>query len=200
MRKIPQLRHDLKKIPLAVNLGYNFRPGHEPFNGGNPDWAAGKEQVFTKDQWDRKFDGLRKAWNVKAKLNAGKRVKTLKDKQKAKNEEWLTVAKEAREIQNRAREYAWSSMEELAEIIKDPNTPKAVKVSAIALMHERAYGKPNQVNVNANVSNTGKPNELGTDELDTRIATTLKRVEQLTERASQEAASPPQSSDVRKLH
>jgi hypothetical protein len=195
----PATRLNVMKVPLAIRLTNGFKPGNK-LGPGNPNWKKGEPQMFTEAAWMLKNDGLRKAWRVKALLRAGKKVKTVKQKQKAKNEKWLTVAKEAREIQNRAREYAYMSIEELAVIIKDPATPKAVKVSAIALMHERAYGKPSQVNVNANVHNSGKPNELGKDELDARIATTLERVENLTKRAREEAPSQEQPADVRKLH
>lgn len=106
------------------------------------------------------------------------------------------IVAEARQIQNIARQNAVESMEILADIARDEGQNAASRIAAIALTLERAYGKATQTSISANIDANGKPTEVTSKELDTRIAETLKRVESLTGGEAQAEASESGSPDV----
>jgi len=111
----------------------------------------------------------------------------------------ITVAREAREIQDLARTHADQAMKRMAEIINDPNSPDNIAVAAAEVIFNRAYGKPNQTNTNLNVDANGKPTEVSGSELDKRIAEALRRVEAIAGRAPKAVAGKKQPADIRKL-
>lgn len=193
------------KLKVANRLGPalpTFMPGNEYHKlRKNPQlFTTERNAAFTPEQQEKRSASLLKAWNVKAKINAGRQVMTVEKKQRKRNKHWKTIAKEAREIQQRAREHAWMGIEELASLIRDAKTPAAVKVTAIALMHDRAYGKPSQTNINAEVGPNAKPEELTAEQLDRRIEEAVQRVEELTRNQEKAAPCEDQPADVRKLH
>lgn len=121
----------------------------------------------------------------------------------------LTIAKEAREIQDMARERATAVIKRLTDIaLKSP--VESVAVAAGNVLLERAYGKANQTNTNVTVDANGKASEVTGKELDGRIKAALKRVEEVTEgfpgakaapRGARKApASPARPADLRKLN
>lgn len=111
----------------------------------------------------------------------------------------ITVAREAREIQDLARTHADQAMKRMAEIINDPHSPDNIAVAAAEVIFNRAYGKPNQTNTNLNVDANGKPTEVSGSELDKRIAEALKRVEAIAGRAAEAPKGKKQPADLRKL-
>ena len=148
----------------------------------------------------RRMMGLYKAWGVKDRINRGERVMRAPHKAAIKRAKRVrlreNIAAEARHIQNIARQNAVESMEILADIARDEGQNAASRIAAIALTLERAYGKATQTNVTANIDANGKPTEVTSKELDTRIAETLKRVESLTGGEAQAEASESGPADV----
>ena len=103
---------------------------------------------------------------------------------------------EAREIQNIARTYAVSAMEKLADIVENSQQDSSV-IAAAQVIFERAYGKATQTSINANIDANGKPTEVTSKELDSRIAETLKRVESLTGGTPQAEKGEERPADLR---
>jgi hypothetical protein len=112
----------------------------------------------------------------------------------------LTVAKEAREIQDMARQSAAQAMEVARQIMVDPLERASDRMAAASFITERAYGKATQTNVNAQVDTNGTKKEIGPEELDRRIEKALRGVEELTGRASKPKAGPQRSVNVRKRY
>lgn len=108
-----------------------------------------------------------------------------------------TVAKEARDIQDMARRHATAAMERMAHIVNNPASPENAQIAAAAVILDRAYGRPNQTNTNLNIDANGKPTEVGSTELDRRIAEALRAVEALTGRARKAPKGKEQPADVR---
>lgn len=111
----------------------------------------------------------------------------------------VTIAREAREIQDLARTHADQAMKRMAEIINDPSSPDNIAVAAAEVIFNRAYGKPNQTNTNLNVDANGKPTEVSGSELTKRIKEALERVESITGRAGKAAEGKKQPAHLRKL-
>jgi hypothetical protein len=109
------------------------------------------------------------------------------------------IALEAHEIQRIARESATLAMQTLREISANKRAPESSRIAASAVILDRAYGKASQTSITANVTD-GKTHNLTGDELNKRIDSTLKRVENLTSRAPKAAASKKRPADLRKYH
>jgi hypothetical protein len=109
-----------------------------------------------------------------------------------------TVAKEAREIQELARRHAQAAMKRMAEIAETSHN-EAAAIAAAGLLLDRAYGKANQTNINANLDANGKSTDISQKELDTRIETALKRIDALTGGTAKTPARQEPSADLRKL-
>ncbi len=109
-----------------------------------------------------------------------------------------TIAKEAREIQDLARKNADAAMRRVAEIAKT-STNEAAALAAAALLFDRAYGKANQTNINANLDANGKATDVSQKELDTRIEKALDRIDSLTRGAPKAPAREEPLIDLRKL-
>lgn len=171
------------------------------FKAGN---TYAKAENLTPEANARRFAGLRKTWKKHIdRYQKGKKVTPMKSKEaKARSPRVrlrTTIVKEAREIQDLARTHAAQAMRRMAEIINDPMTPGNIAVAAAEAILNRAYGKPNQTNTNLNVDANGKNSEVSGTELDQRIATALKRVEDLTGREAKAPAGKKQPADLRKL-
>lgn len=107
------------------------------------------------------------------------------------------VAREAREIQTLARHFATAGIEIAAQIMSDSTEPASARLQAIALIQDRAFGKPVQPNTNMNVDANGKPREVSSSELDRRINETLETVERITGRAGKAGKGEEQLADLR---
>lgn len=171
-----------------------FKPGNK---------AAAADNL-TEHESQRRLEGLVRAWETKRRMSNGEKVVTTDEKKKREHRKRVrlreTVALEARELQEIARKNAQAGMERLNKIIEDPASKDSDAIQAIALTFDRAYGKANQVNVNATIDANGKPNEVSQSELDQRIAAALKRIEAITGRTAEAAPKPEQPADIRKLN
>jgi len=110
-----------------------------------------------------------------------------------------TAAREAREIQALGRRHAEEVMRRLCDIAQNSMNETAAIAAAQAVL-DRTYGKANQTHINANIDANGKTTDISAKELDERINTALKRVEELTARKAKPAEGKEQLVDLRKLH
>jgi hypothetical protein len=146
--------------------------------------------------------GLRKAWTMNSRKHAGEKIVSGYSQRKKR---WLTEAKRHGEIQKRAQEYAWVlGIEKLAELITDLSTPPAVKLNAITVLLDRAFGKPAQVNAHVELRPTDNA-ELTADELDKRIEHTIREIERVKKQTQGAEAKPAEEgkkllADLRKLN
>lgn len=167
-----------------------------PFPKGN---RLAATENLTPEQHQRKMRGLFKAWAVRERQDRGERVMTAETKQKIQRAKRTRLREnlqsEVREIQSLARSYAVQAMEKLADIVENSAQDSSV-IAAAQVIFERAYGKATQTSINANIDANGKPTEVTSKELDTRIAETLKRVESLTGRAAEAETSEVRPPDV----
>lgn len=156
----------------------------------------------------RRMAGLFKTWANKYKLNKGITPMTKKAKIQRghdtergfRNKVRLTVAKEAREVQEMARRSAAQAMEIARAIMADPLERASDRLAAVNFITERAYGKATQTNVNAQVDTNGDKKAVSAKELDQRIEKAIRGVEELTGRAGKPNPSPDRSTHVRKRH
>jgi hypothetical protein len=108
-------------------------------------------------------------------------------------------ALEAHELQQMARENATTAMETLIEISANKRAPEATRIAAANGVLDRAYGKASQTSITANVTN-GKTNEIDSSELDKRIGSALKRVEELTNRKAEARKSQKRPNNLREYN
>lgn len=172
-------------------------PGTIPFEKGNKYAAASN---MTPDAHHRRMQALYRGWATMARRHRGERVMSASHKENIRKAKRTRLREnlqaEARDIQNLARTYAVAAMEKLHEISEHSEQDSA-KIAAIQVILERAYGKATQTSINANLDANGKPTEVTSKELDTRIAETLKRVENLTGGTAQEVEGEGQPADLR---
>ena len=109
------------------------------------------------------------------------------------------VALEAHELQALARENATAAMQTLIEISKNKRAPEATRIAASAVILDRGYGKASQTSITANVTN-GKASDITSDELDKRVTSALKRVEELTNRARKAGTSQKRPTNLREYN
>ena len=156
-------------------------------------FAKGQPKGYKPGQSE--LNGLRRAGvQVGEAINLTK-AKTIK-RNRVKLEEKKAVALEAHELQQMARENATLAMETLIEISKSKRSPETTRIAASAVILDRAYGKASQTSITARVTD-GKTSEIDGNELDTRIASTLKRVEALTRRTPKAPSSEERPSRLR---
>lgn len=122
------------------------------------------------------------------------RKKKLKAEKMARKE---SVAKEARNIQDLAREYSEKAMDALVRVMENENSPPSAVIQAAEIIHNRAYGKPTMTTINTNLNAEVKPSEIDDRTLEQRINNTLKRVENITERIPEETEGEERPSDLR---
>ncbi len=145
--------------------------------------------------------GLIKFWHLQSLKRQGIKVVTNPSNKKVKRKRLRlkeTIAKEAREIQELARKNADAAMRRVAEIAKT-STNETAALAAAALLFDRAYGKANQTNINANLDANGKATDVSQKELDTRIEKALDRIDSLTRGAPKAPAREEPLIDLRKL-
>lgn len=137
-------------------------------------------------------------------MPARKKILFLRQRAKVKRDKLrLTTAKEAREIQNKARTMADAAMDKLGSILNDPLAPAPAQIAAAQVILDRAYGKASQTNINASVDANGKANEITQKELDKRtddarreVEDVLRKLERITGRT---AASKPRKERLKIL-
>ncbi len=168
---------------------------------GNPLFAPGNRLVckenLSPDSHERRMKGLYKTWAVNDLRHRGEKT-AMPVRQKTRERSRLreNLQAEARDIQNLARTLATEAIEAMGEIVRD-SEKGSDRIAAAALILERAYGKANQTTINANIDANGRPTEVTSKELDTRIAETLKRVENLTGREAETEPSEERPVDLR---
>lgn len=206
----------LKRVPLVVDLS---KP--EPKERAKPPYPhhllkfkPPKGEAYKTStphsSYLKRMAGLVKKWDMRVRIGQGERVMPKQTRQKVgkvvkkryRARLVLTVAKEAREIQDMARMRATAVMDRITDIAL--NSPvESVAVAAGNVVLERAYGKANQTSINAHIDANGKANEIDSKELDARITAALKRVEAVTGTVGGKAKAPPREErpiDLRKLN
>jgi hypothetical protein len=169
---------------------------------------------LSKDCSQKTLRALRKHAVQKGKLlNPYGRASCLKDDTKD-HKEWRTgamkrrrlklqkkqaIALEAHELQRLAREHATVAMEALIDIVQNPRAPEATRIAASSVILDRGYGKASQTSITANIGN-GKTKEITTDELDKRVTSALRRVEELTDRTPKAGTSEKRPANLRILN
>lgn len=134
----------------------------------------------------------------KLKLKPGYREDAMKRK-RAKLKVQRAIALEAHELQQIARECASLAMRTLKEIAGNSREPAPSRIAASAVILDRAYGKASQTSITASVT-SGKETDIDGAELDKRINSTLKRVEELTNRAPKARARPNRPINLREYN
>lgn len=187
--------------PVKVKTSAKYPVNPAKFHCGNREAAA---ENMSAASHARRIQGMFKAWETKARIDRGENIMGVREKRvqrrRVRAKLIVTVAKEAREIQHIARTHAQAAMKRLASIITDYESQDTAAIAAISVLLDRAYGKANQTNINANLDANGKPAEVTGKELDTRIEETLRRVEALTGGAPKEAPRKELPPDLRKLN
>lgn len=117
-----------------------------------------------------------------------------------RSKEGLRLALEHREIQEIAKLAAPDAIKAIIDIVNSPEAADTAKIAAANFLLDRAYGKPTQTNVNANIDSNDKPREIDRHELDRRIKQTIERVERITTREAEAPLSTEGPSDLRKLN
>ena len=198
--KAPKAPH--RKLQIGE---YNSNPAGSPvFVKGN---TLSKAENLTEVANLKRFRNLVRTWEARVttanKKKANIPVKSRKAVKKARDRKrirlHLTVAKEARDIQEKARRATEPIMDRLIEIAQH----SVIETNAIAAAREvfdRAYGKSSQTNINATVDANGKPSEVTSKELDERVRKVLARVEAITRGTAKEAKSKERPADLRKLN
>lgn len=173
---------------------------------GNPNFVKGNKLCskanLTPEQHQKRMEALMRGWQTSARKRRGERVVTAETKKRTRIRKRIrlreTVAKEAREIQEIARQRAVSAMNRLAEIIDNPASKDSDAIAAIAVTLDRAYGKATQTNVNANLDANGQNKDISATELNQRIEKALKRVAELTGGKPEAPPSKDRPADLRK--
>ncbi len=207
----------LKGVPLIVDLSKpppkeRKRPSYVSHLIGTKRLQPGQkyQDIIPRLSHMKIMAALAKTWDTATRRGQGEKVMAKKVKEKVgkvvkkryRARLMLTVAKEAREIQDMARMRATAVMDRITDIAL--NSPvESVAVAAGNVVLERAYGRANQTNINAHIDANGKANEIDSKELDARITAALKRVEEATGTMGGEAEAPPREerpTDLRKLN
>lgn len=183
----------------GTRWGYKFAGRRE----GNPAFCKGAklaaEGNMTPAAHQRRMKALYRGWGTRERKHRGERIMTAKHKTAIKRAQRSRLREnlqaEARDIQNLARQHAIEAVEILADIMQN-SAQDSARIAATQVILERAYGKATQTSINANIDANGRPTEVTSKELDTRIAETLKRVESLTGRTPKEEASEGQPADL----
>jgi hypothetical protein len=161
-----------------------------------------KKERLTPEAHKVRTAALYRGWTTNAKRHTGEKFVTKNSKRKEakriRRRLYTTVAKEAREIQDKSRRAAEKIVERMVEIAATSFNETAA-IAAANLILDRAYGKANQTNITATVDANGKPTEVSGKELDTRIAQALKRIEELAGRTPKAPESKDKPVDVRQF-
>lgn len=189
----------IPKLALRGNRSARLSYPEGWFRAGNQEALA---SLLTEEANLKRLKALLRGYHTAARLRSGEQLVTKNQIRKAKKRQrfklHMTVAKEAREIQDTARRHAAAAMTRLATIM-ETSVNEAASIAAATVILDRAYGKANQTNINATVDANGKATEVSSKELDTRIEQALKRVEAITGRAPKAPPSKDEPTDVRKL-
>lgn len=110
------------------------------------------------------------------------------------------IIKEAKEIQDIARSGAVDALKAIKRIVNSKVASDQAVIQAATVLLDRGYGKATQTNVNSNVNIDAKPNEISAVELDQRIASALKRVEDLTKRVGKTEPSKDRPTNLREYN
>jgi len=110
------------------------------------------------------------------------------------------IAADRKDLQDIARDYTEESMKIAAEIMRNENEVGSVRLQAIQLIQDRGFGKPTVTQVNTNLNADVKPKEVNAEELDTRIAEALNRVEKLTRREAEAPESEERPVNLRQYN
>ncbi len=186
--------------PLLPRIKVSL-PGRAPsLKARNSNFGPRKEE--SPETRAKRMQGLYKFWHLLSRKRKGEKILNPKPSHaKAKRKRIKlreTVAKEAREIQELARKNADAAMKRVAQIAHtSPNETAAL--AAAALLFDRAYGRPNQTNINANLDANGKATDVSQKELDTRIEKALERIDSLTRGAPKAPARQEPLIDLCKL-
>jgi hypothetical protein len=107
------------------------------------------------------------------------------------------LAREARDIQDLARGFSEEAMEIAMQIARNEHAADSARLQAIAMVHDRAYGKAAITSINTNINANAKPSEINGADLDKRITEAISRIERLARREEQEAESQERPTHLR---
>lgn len=196
-KPIPGVHIEGRKRRVAIETLF-YKPGNR---------AAAKENI-SEDANRRRVMGILKGLASQYKLKRGvalvskaqRRQRSKDIERQAKERVRLTVAKEARDVQDMCRQSASQAIEVARVILADPFARASDRLAAANFITERAYGKATQTNVNASVDANGNKKEISAEELDQRVATALDRVERITGRAAKPTKGPDRPVNIRKRY
>jgi hypothetical protein len=183
--------NDIAKTPPTAGKHWKNAPCAQKGNR-----CAAKENM-SEDSHKRRMAGLFKTWGQRFRKDKGlKKIggAEMEKKSRAREREQrkiakLTVAKEARQVQDDARQTATAAFEVIKDVMMNAERDSD-KLTAANIVLERAYGKATQINVNDNVNRNGNKEEVSAAELDKRIEEAIRGVEELTGGATK----PPKGS------
>ena len=107
------------------------------------------------------------------------KLRKLKMKEEKRRE---VIKREARDIQDIAREHTEHAMKVITEIMDNDAEVGSVRLQAAKEIMDRAHGKPTITTLNANLNSDVKVSEVDAADLDKRIANALNRIEKLAGR------------------
>ena len=166
------------------------RASHTSFQAGK-EYPKRDFTQFVVDNW--------KGYPTKEAYYAA-REKKRKIQMKEEDERKKELKKEARNIQDIAREYSEDAMKVLVTIMNDQDAAPAARMEAAERVISRGYGKPVATTVNTNLNTDVKPSTVDDTTLDLRITEALSRVERLTTREAKTTESENRPTDLRKYN
>lgn len=134
------------------------------------------------------------------------RIPAIKDLATAREKRMLKVTNRVMkvvsgpELQEKARRAGNDAVKALWDIVRNPISTDAAKISAAQTLLDRGYGRPTQTTPNPQVNPDGKPKEISDKELDERITQTITRIEKLEGRKREKIASEVRPADIRKYN
>lgn len=180
--------------PLSGNEGWKstqFKPGNQVL----------KKENLSEDSHERRMKGLYKAWAKSNRKKMGEKFTSFDQKIKQKQRKRIrlkeSVAKEAIDIQTTARKRAMAAMNRLQEIIESPGSKDSDAITAAQVVLDRAYGKAQQTNINANIDGDGKEKNITSTELRSRIEKAIERINSITSGAVEKGKSEDRPADIR---
>ena len=123
-----------------------------------------------------------------------------KIKKRGRTAEGLSIALEARQVQEMARLGAPEALQAVRDIITSEISADMAKIAAAHLILDRGYGKSTQTNINATVDADAKAKDINAKDLDQRISEALTSIERITGGARPKIESEKRPVDIRVLN
>jgi len=111
-----------------------------------------------------------------------------------------TIAMEARELQDLARQLATKAMKALVDILDNEDSSDTAKMQAIQMILDRGFGKPAATVYSISQDAGTKLSDLDGKSLDQRIEDAIARTERLTAGASEAPSGENRPANLRKYN